>query len=142
MGAYLGREMAHQNVEIVQAMYEAFALGDLTTLVSYLDPAVKVHDRPLHPEASVYEGPEGFLRFAETDWAAFDEVTYEPQEFLARGAYVVVSIRQSGRGKGSALGVEESIVNVWKLRDGKCVELRNYSTIDEALASLDSAQWL
>lgn len=134
--------MAHQNVEIVQAMYEAFALGDLTTLVSHLDPSVKVHDRPLHPEASVYEGPEGFLRFAETDWAAFDEVTYKPQEFLARGTYVVVPIRQSGRGKGSALGVEESIVNVWKLRDGKCVELRNYSTIDEALASLDSAGWL
>ena len=90
-------------------------------------------------EASVYEGPEGFLRFAETDWAAFDEVSYEPQDFLARGPYVVVPIKQSGRGKGSALGVEESIVNVWKLRDGKCVELRNYSTIDEALASLDSA---
>jgi hypothetical protein len=73
--------------------------------------------------------------------AAFDEVNYEPQEFLARGPYVVVPIRQSGTGKGSALGVEESIVNVWKLRDGKCIELRNYSTIDEALASLDSAQW-
>jgi uncharacterized protein len=142
MGAYLGREMAHQNIEIVQAMYEAFALGDLATLLSYLDPAVKVHDRPLHPEASVYEGPEGFLRFAQTDWVAFDEVAYEPQDFLARGPYVVVPIRQSGRGKGSALGVEESIVNVWKLRDGKCIELRNYSTLDEALASLDSAQWL
>jgi len=134
--------MAHQNVAIVQAMYEAFALRDLATLVSYLDPAVKVHDRPLHPEASVYEGPEGFVRFAQTDWAAFDEVSYEPQDFLARGAYVLVAIRQSGRGKGSALGVEESIVNVWKLRDGKCIELRNYSTMDEALASLDSALWL
>ena len=51
---------------------------------------------------------------------------------------MVVTIRQSGRGKGSALGVEESIVNVWKLRDGKCIELRNYSTIEEALASLES----
>jgi hypothetical protein len=68
-------------------------------------------------------------------------VTYEPQEFLVRGPYVVVPIKQSGKGKGSALGVEESIVNVWKLRDGKCIELRNYSTLDEALASLDSAQW-
>jgi hypothetical protein len=86
--------------------------------------------------ASVYEGPEGFLRFAQTDWGAFDEVTYEPQDFVARGAYVVVPIKQSGKGKGSALGVEESIVNVWKLRAGKCVELRNYSTIGEALAAI------
>ena len=127
----------HRNVEIVQAMYEAFARRDEATLVSHLDPAMRVYDRPLHPEASVYEGVKGFLRFALTDWAAFDEVSYEPQDFLARGAYVVVPIKQRGRGKGSALGIEESIVNVWKLRDGRCVELRNYSTLDEALQAIE-----
>jgi ketosteroid isomerase-like protein len=128
--------MSDQDVEVVRAMYEAFARRDRATLVSHLDPAIRVYDRPVHPEASVYEGREGFLRFAQTDWGAFDEVTYEPQDFVARGAYVVVPIKQSGRGKGSALGVEESIVNVWKLRAGKCVELRNYSTIGEALEAI------
>jgi ketosteroid isomerase-like protein len=128
--------MAQQNVEVVRAMYEAFARRDLATLVSHLDPAMNVYDRPVHPEASVYEGREGFLRFAQTDWAAFDDVTYEPQEFVAHGPYVVVPIKQRGRGKGSSLGVEESIVNVWKLRAGKCVELRNYSTIAEALEAV------
>jgi ketosteroid isomerase-like protein len=128
--------MSDQNVEVVRSMYAAFANRDRATLLSNLDPAMRVYDRPHHPEASVYEGREGFMRFAETDWDAFDEVTYEPQEFVARGEYVVVPIRQSGKGKGSALGVEESIVNVWKLRGGKCVELRNYSTIDEALGAL------
>jgi ketosteroid isomerase-like protein len=137
MAAYLGRELVHRNVEIVQAMYDAFARRDQATLVSHLDPAMRVYDRPLHPEASVYEGVEGFLRFALTDWAAFDEVSYEPQDFLARGAYVVVPIKQRGRGKGSALGVEERIVNVWKLRDGSCVELRNYSTLDDALQAIE-----
>jgi ketosteroid isomerase-like protein len=132
--------MSHQNVEVVRAMYTAFARGDRATLVSHLDPAIRVYDRPVHPEASIYEGPEGFLRFAQTDWVAFDEVTYEPQEFLARGEYVVVPIKQSGRGKGSALGVEESIVNVWKLLGGKCVELRNYSTIGEALEAVEAGR--
>jgi len=128
--------MSHQNVEIVQAMYAAFARGDLATLISHLDPAMRVYDRPMHPEASVYEGHEGFLRFAQTDWDAFDEVTYEPQDFAAHGEFVVVPIMQRGRGKGSALGVEESIVNVWKLRGGQFVELRNYSTIAEALEAV------
>jgi uncharacterized protein len=128
--------MSHQNVEVVRAMYAAFARGDVATLVSHLDPAMRVYDRPLHPEASVYEGHEGFLRFAQTDWDAFDEVTYEPQDFAAHGEFVVVPIRQRGTGKGSALGIEESIVNVWKLHGGKCVELRNYSTIAEALEAV------
>jgi ketosteroid isomerase-like protein len=128
--------MSDENVEVVRSMYTAFASHDRATLLSNLDPAMRVYDRPHHPEASVYEGREGFMRFAETDWDAFDEVTYEPQEFVARGEHVVVPIKQSGKGKGSALGVEESIVNVWKLRGGKCVELRNFSTIDEALGAV------
>jgi ketosteroid isomerase-like protein len=132
--------MSHQNVETVRAMYAAFARGDPAMLLSYLDPAMRVYDRPMHPEASVYEGHQGFLRFAQTDWDAFDDVTYEPQDFVAHGPYVVVPIKQGGKGKGSALDVEESIVNVWKLRGGKCVELRNYSTIGEALEAVGAGR--
>ena len=101
--------MSDENVEVVRSMYTAFATRDRATILSNLDPAMRVYDRPHHPEASVYEG---------------------------RAEYVVVPIRQAGKGKGSALGIEESIVNVWKLRGGKCVELRNYSTLDEALGEL------
>ena len=125
--------MSRQNVEVVRAMYTAFARRDRATLLSHLDPAMRVYDRPVHPDASVHEGHEGFLRFAQSDWEAFEEVTYEPQDFVDRGAYVVVPIKQGGRGRGSALGVEASIVNVWKLREAKCVELRNFSTMAEAL---------
>jgi ketosteroid isomerase-like protein len=128
--------MSGDNVEVVRAIYEAFATHDEEALVSHVDPSVTVHDRPEHPEASVYEGAEGFLRFTRTDRAAFDEVSYEPQDFVVRNAYVIVPITQRGTGKGSAVGIEESIVNVWKLRDGRCVELRIYSTMDEALSAL------
>ena len=130
--------MSADDVEIVRDMYTAFGQRDRAALRERVAPDMRVYDRAHHPEASVYEGPDGFLRFAETDWEAFDEVTYEPQEFLEKGSYVVVPIKQAGRGRGSALDVEESIVNVWKLRDGRCVELRNYSTLAEALEAVGS----
>jgi ketosteroid isomerase-like protein len=125
--------MSRENVEVVRAIYRAFAHRDREALVQHLDPSIRVYDRPLHPDASVYEGQEGFLRFSESDWQAFEEVVYEPQEFHAKGAYVVVPIKQKGRGISSALGIEEAIVNVWKLREGKCVELRIFTTVEEAL---------
>jgi ketosteroid isomerase-like protein len=125
------------SVEIVRAMYQAFAERDEPALLSNIHPSMRVYGRPQHPEASVYEGRDGFRRFAHSDWEAFDEVIYEPQDFVVRGEYVLVPITQSGRGKGSALGIEESIVNVWRVRDGSCVELRNYSTMDEALAAVE-----
>jgi ketosteroid isomerase-like protein len=125
--------MSRENVEVVRAIYSAFARRDRDAVVGDLDPSIRVYDRPSHPEASVYEGREGFLRFNETDREAFEEVVYEPQDFLDNGAYVVVPIKQSGRGKSSAVRIEEDIVNVWKLRRGKCVELRIFSTLEEAL---------
>jgi ketosteroid isomerase-like protein len=130
--------MSDRNVDVVRAMYAALAERDAAAMLSHVDPAITIYDRAHHPEASVYEGRHGFLRFAETDWAAFDEVSYRPQGFETRGPYVIVPIVQAGRGKGSTVVIEESIVNVWKLRDGKCVELRNYSTMDEAVAGLDA----
>jgi ketosteroid isomerase-like protein len=132
--------VAQDNVDVVRAMYTAFAERDRATLLSHVDPSMTIYDRPHHPEASVYEGRDGFLRFAEIDWDAFDEVRYEPQEFIPRGDHVVVRITQAGRGKGSSVGIEETIVNVWKLRDGKCVELRNYSTMHEALEAVGAGE--
>jgi ketosteroid isomerase-like protein len=128
--------MSDRNVEVVSAIYAAFAHRDEAALLAHVDPEVRVYDRAHHPEASVYEGREGFVRFTRTDWAAFDEVSYEPQDFVVKGPCVIVPIKQSGRGKGSALGIEESIVNVWRLRDGKCIELRIYSTLEEAFAAI------
>jgi ketosteroid isomerase-like protein len=131
--------MSRENVEVVRSIYRAFARRDRQALVAELDPSIRVHDRPSHPDASVYEGAEGFLRFSETDWEAFEDVVYEPQDFLANGAYVVVPIKQSGKGKSSALAIEEGIVNVWKLRRGRCVELRIFSTVEEALEAVKIA---
>jgi ketosteroid isomerase-like protein len=124
---------ARQNVDVVRAIYSAFARRDRHALVRHIDPSMRVYDRPFHPDASVYEGRQGFLRFSESDWEAFEEVVYEPEDFLTAGPYVVVPIKQSGRGKSSALGVEERIINVWKLSRGRCVELRIFSTLEEAL---------
>jgi ketosteroid isomerase-like protein len=131
-----GAAMSRENVEVVRAIYGAFARRDREAMLVDIDPSIRVYDRPFHPDASVYEGREGFLRFSETDWDAFEDVVYEPQDFLVNGPYVVVPIRQSGRGKSSALGIEEGIVNVWKLRRGKCVELRIFSTIEEAIEAV------
>jgi ketosteroid isomerase-like protein len=124
------------NVEVVLRVYAAFSRHDRNALLAEIDPSIRVYGRPSHPDASVYHGLEGFLRFSETDWEAFEHVVYEPEEFRTEGDYVIVSIKQSGTGKTSALAIEERIVNVWKLRGGKCVELRIFPTLEEALEAV------
>ena len=98
---------------------------------------MRVYDRAVHPEASVYEGHEGFLRFAQTDWDAFDEVRYEPQDFVVHGEYVVVTIKQGGKGRAARWGSRRASSTSGSCA-GKCVELRNYSTMGEALEAIDA----
>jgi ketosteroid isomerase-like protein len=129
--------MSQENLEVVRRIYEAFARGDRDGLLAELDPSIRVYGRPSHPDTSVYQGLEGFLQFSETDWEAFHDVVYEPQDFLTEGRYVTVPIKQRGRGKASALAIEERIVNAWKVQRGKCVELRIFSTVDEAREALN-----
>jgi uncharacterized protein len=127
--------MSRETVEAVKRIYEAFA-GDRSKLLEATDPEITCYDRSNLPGATVYRGHEGLLRLLDTDAEAFEGVRYEAREFIEAGDYVVVPIRQSGRGKASGVPVEEEIVNLWKVRDGKGVELRIYSTKDEALKAV------
>ena len=76
------------------------------------------------------------MRFWQSDREVFESVLYSPRGFTDADDYVVVPIRQSARGKASKVPVEEDIVNVWKVRCGKAVELRIYSTEREALEAV------
>jgi hypothetical protein len=101
--------MSQENVDVVRRIYEAFARDDLTALLESLDPAIECYDRPSRPGADVYIGRTGFMRFWQSDREVFESVLYNPRE---------------------------DIVNVWKVRCGKAVELRIYSTEREALEAV------
>ena len=128
--------MSQENVTVVRGMYDAFARGDTAAMLACADPAIRCYDRPDRPGAAVYSGHDGLQSFSESDREVFENVSYEPASFRDAGDHVVVVIRQAGRGRASSVPVEEEVANVWKLRDGKCIEMRVYSTEDEALEAV------
>jgi ketosteroid isomerase-like protein len=132
--------VSRENVKVVRGIYEAFARRDIAAIVAVADPEIRCYDRPDRPGATVYAGHEGLIRFTQSDWEVFENVRYEPADFIDRGDQVVVRIRQAGRGKASGATVEEEIANVWTLRGGKCVEMRVYSSQREALEAVESAE--
>lgn len=128
--------MSQENVRVVRGIYEAYARGDTQAMLDAVDPNIRFFDRPSRPGATVYVGREGLLRFGESDSEVFSDVRYEPVEFVDLGEYVVVRIRQAGRGRASGLPVEEEIVNAWKVHAGRPTEMRVYSDVQEAFEAL------
>src|ERR1700730_15827465 len=124
--------MSQENVEVVRRQIEAFNRGDLAGALELSDPNVEWWDREDDPDATVHRGHEGVRRIlAEFDELA--ELCVEPTEFIDAGDYVVVPTRLYGRGRASSAPFEGHQVQVYRLRDGKITELREYREKREAL---------
>jgi ketosteroid isomerase-like protein len=125
-----------QNVAIVRRGYEAINSGDLEAALALFDPEVEVYpgvDVPDLDFDDVYRGPEGFLQFHGKMAEAWDDLRWEPEEYIPAGDDVVVFIRFNGIGKTSKIPVEQPIGHVCTMRDGKLVKHVTYWNRELAL---------
>jgi ketosteroid isomerase-like protein len=131
--------MSQQNVEIVQRQNRAFNRGDLEEVFALADPDFAWWDRADDPGAGVHRGRAGVMEmFAEVSQSIAD-LRIEAEAFIDAGDCVVVPVRVVGRGGASGVPFEEHEVQVFRLRDGKIVELREYRELDEALRAAGAA---
>ena len=127
--------MSLENVEIVRRVYEGFNRLDLTAMLDLLSPDIEWWDRADDPDASVHRGYEAVAKhLAEFDDLA--ELRVEPQEFIDARDFVVIPTRQVGHGRTSGAFFEENQVNVFRVRDGKVTQVREYRERSEALKAV------
>jgi ketosteroid isomerase-like protein len=48
-------------------------------------------------------------------------------------------MRVTAKGRSTGIPVEQSLAQVWTVRDGKAVEIRNYGSVPEALDAAGAA---
>jgi ketosteroid isomerase-like protein len=129
--------MSQENVEImremfalvnergVQAATEAF--GDL------LDPEFELQEASNVPDRESHSGRDAFIANMAKLEESFEELKLEPIEFVDLGDKLVVVVSIAGRGRAGGAPVEMTIAQLWSLRDGKAVSLRDYATKAEAV---------
>jgi ketosteroid isomerase-like protein len=71
----------------------------------------------------VYRGHEGVLHSLRVSQAAFTGLDIVPEEFVDAGDRVVVHFRFVGTGRTSGVPIEERLVHVWTVRDGKAIRM-------------------
>src|SRR5215208_3080906 len=85
------------------------------------------------PDVESLSGREAFIANLAKLEESFDEIRMEPVEIVDRGEQIVVVVSLRGRGRGSEVPVEMTFAQLWSLRDGKAVSLRDFATKAEAL---------
>jgi ketosteroid isomerase-like protein len=129
--------MSQENVDLARLGYEALAGGDVERVLELIDPdvSVEVHTgRPDLPET--LHGHAGFLENLRGLMDVFEDIEIEPEEFIDLGEHLVVPIYTAGHGRASGIKVENRVVHIWTIRDGKATRFRVFGTRREALEAL------
>ena len=124
------------NTKTIQGIYDAFAQGDIPTVLGGMDPKIEWREaegNPYETQGSPFVGPDQILEklFMKlgTEWDAF---TVHPKEFYEAGDTVVVEGRYTGTFKETGKSMDAQFCHIFKLRDSKLTSFQQF---------VDTAQW-
>ncbi len=114
--------MAQTNTEMMRKLYEAFAKGDVPTVLGALSPEVDWRESMAagHPTGGHFNNPGAVLEGVFMNIASrFDEFSVTPTEFVEQGDKVVVIGQHHFKGKGNSKSFYAPFAHVVTIQDGK-----------------------
>lgn len=120
--------MGSQILDAVHGVYDAFAKGDIPTVLGFLAPDIEWTEAEGFPYGGTYKGPnavlEGVFMRLGTEWDGYSAV---PDEFIDAGDTVVVLGKYSGKYKATGKSFQANFAHVWNVREGKAFKFRQYT---------------
>ena len=99
-----------------------------------LHPEVEWHTAQDLPDSGMHRGVDGIAKLFSEWTASFEDFQGDIDEIIDGGdEVVVVVVRLHGRLRGSSEEVVLPETQVWRLRNGRAYEIREYRTKAEAL---------
>ena len=90
----LAVEMSQENVEIVQAAFDAYSRGDMETLLGLMDPEVVVMQPPEDLDGTTLHGHAGVLGAIAAWPDQWDNYKLEIVQIVDAGSHVAVKTHQ------------------------------------------------
>jgi ketosteroid isomerase-like protein len=122
--------MSQENVETVRKFYERILRGDNAAALACLAPDVDYGRRSGKTAGARVGGGSGAVGGWLNDW---EEIETVAEEFIDAGDHVVVTVHESGRGRGSGIEIDGRYFNVLTVRNGKIVRKVEFTQRSEAL---------
>jgi ketosteroid isomerase-like protein len=127
--------MSKQNVELMEASYEAWNAGDMDALREMHDPDVIARYPREWPESGPFVGRDAVMRQLQQLRETWDTDAAEPIiDFIDAGDRVVVRFAWRGAGHGPAFNLEVSAL--YTIREGRIFGIEYFSDHSEALEAV------
>jgi ketosteroid isomerase-like protein len=123
------------NLELIRAVFEAWGCGDVEEpLREYFEPAARLDLSEHIFNPAVYEGYDDIARQRREVSDVWDHFEIEVEQYCEGTDVVAAYTHEHGRGKGSGVEVQRDTAFLFRLREGKIHEVRNYRNRERALA--------
>jgi ketosteroid isomerase-like protein len=133
--------MARDPVDVIREVNAAFNSGDIERILAVMDPDFEaVVPAQFSAEPDTYRGHDGIRRYFESFQDVMEEIRFEELELQVVEPYVVVDVSVTARGRTTGIPVEQRIAQVWTVRDGRALEVRNFASLADALAAARDAR--
>ncbi|HZB46274.1 MAG TPA: nuclear transport factor 2 family protein [Pyrinomonadaceae bacterium] len=122
--------MSQENVNVVRALYDAFASGNIPFIIAALDPQVEWWEAEnfIYADRNPYVGPsavlEGVFARIAGEWEGF---AVSPEGILDAGDTAVGHGHYSGTYKANGGRVRAQFAHFFTFRDGKVVKFQQYT---------------
>jgi ketosteroid isomerase-like protein len=126
--------MSQENVEIVRSLYDGWLRGEIG--LDKLDPEMSMVESEALPGAASAHGIEAVERYMRSFAKHWEQIRFEPQEYIDAGNRVVVVARLIGQGKKSGVEVTRTWAYVWTLRERKALRMVGYPDRAQALEAV------
>jgi uncharacterized protein len=129
--------MSQENVEVVRAIYDAWARNEFPGPAHVLDAQIEYVNPAGAIEPGTRYGLAAFSRAIEQVFVeGWESWRYEPERFTPCGDRVAVVLRYRARGRGSRVEVEGRMSALWTVRGGKVVRFEWFHGPAEALEAI------
>jgi ketosteroid isomerase-like protein len=120
-----------ESLKVVQAVYDAFGVGDVPTVLSLLDERVEwyeaEHGPYAPPDGRAYVGPQEVVDHVFAPIARdHDDFRVEVRRLVEAGETVLAECRYRGTVKGQSEPFDVQVAHVWDVRGGRVVHWQQY----------------
>jgi ketosteroid isomerase-like protein len=135
MARQAGTLAAVSSEAAARELWDAWERGDFEAMFELIDPEIVSRQFPEQIDVRDYHGHAG-VRDVMEDWiGTWDDWKIELLELREVGDAAVLSLHQSGRGKGSGAAMEGDVWFVWRVRAGRIVRWEMFQSEAEALGA-------